>query len=323
MIPKMNAKLSLGSYAIEVKNLVKFYGDFQAVRGISFKVAWGEIFGFLGPNGAGKTTTVKMLCGLAKIDGGNARVAGYELPRELKKAKGVIGVVPDTSNLYAELSCIDNLVFAARMYGINKKESKKRAYELLEFFGLKEKAKAKFKALSKGLKRKLTLAAALVHKPKILFLDEPTLGLDVKSKRSVWRLIRKLNSNGLTVFLTTHNISEAFELCHRIAIIDKGLIVARGSPAELRKQFAASEAVEVSFAPSPPIQAISGLPGISHAHRSGESIIIVASDIALAVESLARFARERGLKLNYIASKGVEAEEVFLKILGESVAERA
>jgi len=314
-------KCRSSNYAVDVEKLVKIYGEVRALKGVSFKVRWGEIFGFLGPNGAGKTTTVKVLCGLAKMNGGHVEVAGYEIPRELKKVKEVIGVVPDTSNLYAELSCFENLVFAAKMYGIGKEKGLKRAHELLEFFGLEKRANTKFKDLSKGLKRRLTLAAALVHEPRILFLDEPTLGLDVKSRRRVWGLIKKLNSLGLTIFLTTHNISEAFSLCHRIAIINKGVIVAEGSPAELRKRFAASETIEISFTPAPPLSAVSQLRGILSARRSGESFEIIVGDIVLAIKSLAEFAEKNGLKIDYIISRGVEAEEVFLKILGESYVE--
>ena len=167
--------------AIVVENLTKYYGDFLAVNRISFSVKWGELFGFLGPNGAGKTTTVRMLCGLTRISGGEAYVAGYSPIKELKLVKKVIGLVPDTSNLYPELTCWDNLIFTGEMYGLRREERVRRARELLEFFGLLDKKDSKFDQLSKGQKRKLTLAAALIHRPRILFLDEPTIGLDVRS----------------------------------------------------------------------------------------------------------------------------------------------
>ncbi len=159
--------------AIVVENLTKYYGDLLAANGISFSVKWGKLSGFLGANGAGKTTTVRMLCGLTRISSGEAYVAGYSPIRELKLVKKVIGLVPDTSNLYPELTCWDNLIFTGEMYGLRRGERVRRARELLKFFGLLDKKDSKFDQLSKGQKRKLTLAAALMHRPRILFLDEP------------------------------------------------------------------------------------------------------------------------------------------------------
>jgi len=304
--------------AIVVENLTKYYGDLLAVNGISFNVKWGELFGFLGPNGAGKTTTVRMLCGLTRISSGEAYVAGYSPIRELKLVKKVIGLVPDTSNLYPELTCWDNLIFTGEMYGLRREERVRRARELLEFFGLLDKKDSKFDQLSKGQKRKLTLAAALMHRPRILFLDEPTIGLDVRSRRMIWNMIRELNENGLTIFLTTHNIYEAFNLCDRIAVINRGEIIANGSPAELKRRFSGSEVLEVSFDGKMSVEEISRIPGVIKASRSGESFMIVVSDPLSVMEEIVRKAKSKGISLNYVNLRGADAEEVFLKIIGDA-----
>jgi len=304
--------------AIVVENLTKYYGDLLAVNGISFSVKWGELFGFLGPNGAGKTTTVRMLCGLTKISSGEAYVAGYSPIRELKLVKKVIGLVPDTSNLYPELTCWDNLIFTGEMYGLGREERVRRARELLEFFGLLDKKDSKFDQLSKGQKRKLTLAAALMHRPRILFLDEPTIGLDVRSRRMIWNMIRELNESGLTIFLTTHNIYEAFNLCDRIAVINRGEIIANGSPAELKRRFSGSEVLEVSFDGKMSVEEISRIPGVIKASRSGESFMIMVSDPLSVMEEIVRKAKSKGISLNYVNLRGADAEEVFLKIIGDA-----
>jgi len=304
--------------AIVVENLTKYYGDLLAVNRISFRVKWGELFGFLGPNGAGKTTTVRMLCGLTRISGGEAYVAGYSPLKELKLVKKVIGLVPDTSNLYPELTCWDNLIFTGEMYGLRRDERVRRARELLEFFGLLDKKDSKFDQLSKGQKRKLTLAAALMHRPRILFLDEPTIGLDVRSRRMIWNMIRELNESGLTIFLTTHNIYEAFNLCDRITVINRGEIIANGSPAELKRRFSGSEVLEVSFDGKMSVEEISRIPGVIKASRSGESFMIVVSDPLSVMEEIVRKAKSKRISLNYVNLRGADAEEVFLKIIGDA-----
>jgi len=210
---------------IEVTKLTKKFDEVMAVDDISFNLQQGELFGFLGPNGAGKTTTINMLTGLSRPDSGTIRVAGQECTKNPKAAQHMIGVVPDESNLYPELSGFDNLCFCASLYGMHKNERQRRARELLETFGLKEAADRKFAGYSKGMKRKLTIAAGIIHNPQILFLDEPTTGIDVASARQIRRLIADLHRTGTTIFLTTHYIEEAERLCERIAFIVKGQIV--------------------------------------------------------------------------------------------------
>jgi ABC-2 type transport system ATP-binding protein len=221
---------------IEAEDLKKTYNGFTAVDGVTFHINRGEIFGFLGPNGAGKTTTINMLTGLAHITAGRVKLLGEDYTRSAKKAQALMGIVPDESNLYEELDGWENLCFCGALYGMEKKAREGRATELLDQFGLSEAARRPFKAYSKGMKRKLAIAAGLIHQPEILFLDEPTTGIDVAFARQIRSLIVDLHSRGTTIFLTTHYIEEAERLCERLAFIVQGKIVREGSVEELMKE---------------------------------------------------------------------------------------
>jgi len=241
----MNIKLK-NEKIIEVINLTKSYGDFLAVNHINFEVRAGEIFGFLGPNGAGKTTTIRMLTGLARPSGGEAKIGGKDLMKQIVDIKRIIGVVTEDSNLYDELSVVDNLSFVGQLYGISRRDREKRIGELLKRLGLEGKRDVKFAKLSKGMKRKVTIAAALVHDPLVLFLDEPTTGLDVLSARVLRAMIKELNKKGVTIFLTTHYIEEAEQLCDNVAIIVDGKIKASGTPKTLKLK-TKSKSLEEAF----------------------------------------------------------------------------
>lgn len=219
--------------AIEVINLKKNYGDFTAVNDISFKINKGEIFGFLGPNGAGKTSTINMMIGLSKPTSGEIFIDSIDVNKKLKHAQSIMGIVPDESNLYNEMNGFDNLCFCGALYGMSKNDREIRANQLLEIFNLKEAGSKLFKSYSKGMKRKLTIAAALMHSPSILFLDEPTTGIDVESSRQIRDMIISLKDKGTTIFLTTHYIEEAERLCDCVAFISNGKIVALGTVDEL------------------------------------------------------------------------------------------
>jgi len=242
------------TYAIQVTGLTKVYQTdksgppLRAVDAVSFNVSEGEVFGFLGPNGAGKTTTIRMLTGLARPTAGNASVMGLDLAKDVTRIKKRIGVVPEVSNLYDELSAFDNLVFAMQLYGVPRAERKVRAEELLARFRLSDKRDAPFAKLSRGMKRALTVAAALAHRPPLLFLDEPTTGLDVMSARNLRQMIAGLRKEGVTVFLTTHYLEEAERLCDRIAIIVKGRIVALDTVDGLKADAQSKTVVEVTLA---------------------------------------------------------------------------
>jgi ABC-2 type transport system ATP-binding protein len=232
---------------IEAINLTKRYGEFTAVDNISFHVNKGEFFGFLGPNGAGKTTTINMLVGMAKITDGKIIYKGKDVIKKIKKAQEFIGIVADESNLYNEMSGYENLCFCGSLYGLQKKLREKKANELLDSFQLSEAANKKFKAYSKGMKRKLTIAAAIIHEPEILFMDEPTTGIDVVSVRQIRNMIKDLHRKGTTIFLTTHYIEEAERLCERVAFLNKGKIIKTDTVANLVEETRESNIIEILF----------------------------------------------------------------------------
>lgn len=233
--------------AIRVHDLVKRYGDITAVDRISFEVSSGEVFGFLGPNGAGKTTTINILTGLARAHGGEVWVGGVDCTAKMKAAQHLMGVVPDESNLYPELTGFQNLCFCGALYGMRRVAREARARELLSAFGLGEAANRKFAAYSRGMRRRLTIAAGIMHHPPILFLDEPTTGIDVASARQVRQLIGEMNKAGTTVFLTTHYIEEAERLCDRVAFIVEGRVVREDTVSRLMRQVEGIHMVEVSL----------------------------------------------------------------------------
>ena len=229
---------------IEIKDLKKSFQvkdkkhkkTIEAVSGVSLTVNEGEIFGFLGPNGAGKTTTLRMLTTLLPIDEGTVKIAGLDVKKDAKKVRNIIGYVSQIGGGDVEATGIENLILEGRLYGMSNEEAKKSAEDVLELFSLKEIQNRIVRTYSGGQKRRLEIALGMMHKPKVLFLDEPTTGLDPQNRANMWDYIRKLNNLGTTVFITTHYLEEADELCKRIAIIDNGKIVALASPKELKKQ---------------------------------------------------------------------------------------
>ena len=240
--------------AIQVEGLTKVFTTtkdrppLRAVDGIDFTVHEGEVFGFLGPNGAGKTSTIRMLTGLSRPTAGKAHVLGLDLETDLPRIKKRIGVVPEASNLYDELTAFDNLVFAMQLYGVPRAERKPRADKLLSRFRLSEKRDTPFAKLSRGMKRALTIAAALAHRPPLVFLDEPTTGLDVMSARNLRGMIASLRDEGVTIFLTTHYLEEAERLCDRVAVIVKGRIVALDTVDRLKSGMQQKTIVEMTLA---------------------------------------------------------------------------
>jgi len=219
---------------IEIRGLCKYYGSVKAIDGLDLTVKSGEIFGLLGPNGAGKTTTVRILTTLSRPTAGKVFINGFEVTRQAMQVKKEIGVVPQHFNLDLELSAWENLELHGRLHKIPSKVRSKRIEELLDFVELGDRAHSPVEHFSGGMKRRLMIARALMHNPKILFLDEPTVGLDPQVRRRLWDLIRNLNRRGITILLTTHYIEEAEILCHRVGILDRGRLIALGTPEELK-----------------------------------------------------------------------------------------
>ena len=226
------------TYAIEAEQLVKHYtgrgGDVEAVRGVDLRVREGEVFGFLGPNGAGKSTTVRMLTTLMTITSGSARVAGVDVTDDPEEARRRIGVALQEAGLDIRQTGRELVILQGRLYGLSQAEAAERASDLVKLVDLEGDADRRIKGYSGGMKRRLDLASALVHRPDVLFLDEPTTGLDPASRLTVWDELRRINEQGTTVFLTTQYLEEADQLCDRLAIIDAGLIVVEGTPSELK-----------------------------------------------------------------------------------------
>ena len=303
---------------LEVDQLTKKYGDLTAVDRISFSVQDREMFAFLGPNGAGKTTTINVLTGLARATSGSARISGFDCVKEIKKAQQIMGIVPDESNLYEEFDGFENLCFCAALYGMRKDEREKKAKELLQQFGLAEAGKRPFRAYSKGMKRKLTIAAGIIHDPKILFLDEPTTGIDVASARQIRQLIQNLNRKGTTIFLTTHYIEEAERLCNRIAFIVAGKVVRIGEIDELMREVQQENVVQLAFAEGvtnlkPSLQ--ENFPDVV-VELSGNQAIRLRSSRPLNLTPLMRFFEQKNLPVYEARIMRPSLEEVFVKITG-------
>jgi ABC-2 type transport system ATP-binding protein len=304
--------------SIYVENLSKHFDRVQAVDGISFGVKKGELFGFLGPNGAGKTTTINMLTGLARPDAGTIHIGGINCTKKPRAAQHLIGVVPDESNLYPELSGFDNLCFCAALYGIGKADRQARAKELLDAFDLTKAAGRKFGGYSKGMKRKLTIAAGIIHRPQILFLDEPTTGIDIASARQLRQLIIDLHENGTTIFLTTHYIEEAERLCDRIAFIMSGCIVRVDTVANLLQPIREKHVIQVACSnnlndlPSKLRETFPSLKFIVPQQGS----IRVEADEPVRVGPLVRFLEDQGIEVYEAKKIRPSLEDVFIKITG-------
>jgi ABC-2 type transport system ATP-binding protein len=304
--------------AIRVSDLTKFYGPIQAVDHISFDVKEGEVFGFLGPNGAGKTSTIRMMVGLTHPSSGTAWIDGHDVTKEPVEVKKTIGLVPETSNLYGELSSLKNLIYQAELYGVPRKERRIRALTLLEEFGLKEHQDKPFQALSRGLKRRLTIAAALIHNPKILFLDEPTTGLDVMSARGLRKLILDSKKKGLTIFLTTHYIPEAESLCDRVAIIVKGKIRIIDTPENIKAQVKENEILEIGLDRPPEDwkNMFLSIDGIKKILIEERRIRFHTKSIDQVTSSIIKFLEERGAKIQSINTLSPSLEDAFVKLTG-------
>lgn len=304
-------------YVVEVQNLTKIYNKLVAVDHINFQVEKGEIFGFLGPNGAGKTTTVRMLTGIIKPNQGHAIILGHDIQNEPLKAKQNIGVVPETSNAYVDLSAWQNMMLMADLYGVPKEEAETRAENLLSRLGLYERKNNKVKGFSKGMKQRLILCMALINDPVLIFLDEPTSGLDVQSSRMIREILLEFPEEGKTIFLTTHNMDEASHLCDRVAIIHNGQIAAIDRPATLKNTIKKLNSVEISFNISIKADVLSEIPYINDIRKEGDKFIISTDNVDSLIHSLTDFAESRDLKIISLNTMAPSLEEVFVKLTGE------
>lgn len=268
----------MNSFAVEVEDLVKTFGDFIAVDHIRFQVKKGEIFGFLGPNGAGKSTTIRMLCGLLMPTSGKGKVAGFDIMQEPEKIKQVIGYMSQKFSLYDDLTVIENLHFFGGIYGLTGSLQKKREEEALEMAELKELRDRITRTLPVGWKQRLALGCAILHRPSVLFLDEPTSGVDPISRRNFWSLIQQMGERGVTTFVTTHYMDEA-EYCGRLALIYQGRMIALGTPSELKLQTLSQGVLEVECDPLiPALDLLKKEPWVSESAVFGDGLHVIGRE---------------------------------------------
>jgi len=304
--------------AIEATGLTKKYDKLLAVDHISFSATKGEIFGFLGPNGAGKTTTIRMLTGISKPTEGTATIMGYDIQRQPIKAKEQMGIVPDVSNIYNELSAWDNLIFTGKLYDAPKEFRQSRAEELLKMFGLYERRKEKVQVFSRGMKRRVCIAMALMNRSSIVFLDEPTSGLDVQSVLVIRETIRTLNQQGLTIFITTHNLEEASQMCDRVAIINHGKIAAVDTPEKLKRTVQGLQSVEVAFEATPvdALKELEHLPNTRKVMKEGDKFRLFTDDPSSVLASVWSYTQKNNLRLVTVNTLGPSLEDVFVNLTG-------
>jgi len=303
--------------AVEAKDLRKTFDQTEAVRGINFTVSKGECFGFLGPNGAGKTTTMRMIGCVSPVSGGTFRVFGLDPRVHLRKIKNRIGVVPQESNLDEALPVEENLTVYARFFNVPSAEAKKRAEEQLEFMELTEKRNSNVIDLSGGMRRRLLISRALMSDPELLILDEPTTGLDPQARHHVWDKLFELKKRGVTQIVTTHYMDEAQQLCDRIVIMDKGLIMEQGVPSELVEKIIGKEVLEVRLAENL-IKEIPKNDPLIRGYDTYRDLLLLYSDKA---DELLRNLRISGLETDYAFVRRSTLEDVFLKLTGRRLTE--
>jgi lipooligosaccharide transport system ATP-binding protein len=303
---------------IRATGLRKSYGDFEAVRGIDLDVPPGEAFGFLGPNGAGKSSTMRMVAAVSPPSGGELRILGMDPATQGPQIRARIGVCPQEDTLDTELSIRDNLVVYGRYFGLSRSESSSRADELLRFFSLSEKAKAKVEDLSGGMKRRLTIARSLINQPDLLLLDEPTTGLDPQARHTLWDKLFRLKQEGVTLVLTTHYMDEAEQLCDRLVVMDKGVIAAEGSPRELIAAHSTREVAELRFGVGEHEALAEKIEDLGDRVEVLPDRLLVYSDRG---EDVVTAVIERGLQPIATLVRRSTLEDVFLRLTGRSLAD--
>ena len=308
---------------LEVNNLVKKYADLTAVKGISFDIQEGEIFSLLGPNGAGKTTTISVLSTLYLPTSGDALIGGFSVAKEPMAVREVIGVVPQDLALYEDLTARENLVFWGQMYNLSGKNLKKRVDEVLEQIGLSDRANQRVKTYSGGMKRRVNIGVALLHKPQVIYMDEPTVGIDPQSRRAILDSVKALNQQGMTVLYTTHYMEEAEELSHRVGIIDRGELIALGTQAELNRQVGENDTLVLHIDESQNgdalAQAVRTIHGIVKADVTDHTVAVITPQAEEVMAPVIIKANELGTKIRSVDIQEPNLEAVFLTLTGRAL----
>lgn len=306
---------------VEVKSLVKRYGDFKAVNGITFDIRKGERFGLLGPNGAGKTSTISIISCRHKPTAGSVTINGFDIKKDKKKIKKFVGIVPQCLAIYPSITVIDNLIFFGKIYGLSGKLLKKRMNEALDIVGLSDRMNDTVESFSGGMKRRLNLACGLLHKPQLILLDEPTVGVDPQSRNRIFENIRRLNEEyGMTVLYTTHYMEEAELLCERVAILDQGEIVALDTPQNLMSELG-DGFIEISVGDTC-ARFLEELNNISHINKAlllDGKLKVQTNETQKALLSVLCFLNEKGISVESLQIKETSLETVFLKLTGKSL----
>jgi ABC-2 type transport system ATP-binding protein len=311
------------SAILDVQNLVKNYGDFKAVKGVSFYIEEGEIFSLLGPNGAGKTTTISMLSTLYTPTSGDATIGGHSITKDPMGVRGIIGVVPQDLALYEDLTARENLIFWGQMYNMSGKPLTMRVDEVLEQIGLTDKAKDRVKTYSGGMKRRVNIGVGLLHKPRLLFMDEPTVGIDPQSRRAILDTVKDLNKQGMTLLYTTHYMEEAEELSHRVGIFDHGEMIAIGTQKELTQQVGEAETLILHVGENDDSEALAktlkDIQGVQQATAVDHEISVVCAEAEDVLAAVVTKANDSGIKIRSIDIREPNLEAVFLHLTGRAL----
>ncbi len=311
------------SAILEVQQLVKKYGDKVAVNGISFDIQAGEIFSLLGPNGAGKTTTISVLSTLYVPTAGDAVIGGHSVVKEPMAVRNLIGVVPQDLALYEDLTARENLAFWGQMYNLSGKALNARIDQVLEQIGLKDRAKQRVKTFSGGMKRRVNIGVGLLHQPRLLFMDEPTVGIDPQSRRAILDSVKDLNRQGMTVLYTTHYMEEAQELSDRVGIIDHGDLIALGTQGELTRQVGEYEALQLHISEMDDsealAQALRGVEGVVRADVIDHTITLITPEAEKILAPVVSRANERGIRIHTVTIQEPNLEAVFLHLTGRAL----
>lgn len=307
---------------IDVLNLRKTFNTIEALKGISFNILQGECYGLLGPNGAGKTTTISMMSTLVKPDEGEVNIAGYDIRKNPLACKKSIGVVTQEIALYSELSAYDNLIFWGGMYEISKKELAARIGQTLDLLALTDRKNDKVKTYSGGMKRRINIASALLHRPKILLMDEPTVGIDPQSRNLIFEVIEKLHEEGMTIIYTTHYMEEAERLCDRIGIIDNGKIIAQGTLDELRTSGSMKETVVVSFYNLTDEHYLSIVSNWKDLRRFHDTIHFYSMNIQGDLSKIVLMCNTLGLEIRHMDIQKINLENIFLSLTGKQLRDK-
>ncbi len=306
---------------LQVTDVARRFGSLTAVDGVSFQISRGETFGLLGPNGAGKTTTISMVAGLIATSAGSVTVAGHPMKADTIEPKRHIGLVPRDLAIYPELSARENLHFFGRLQGLGGKDVRDRSNEVLEMIGLSDRAKEATKKFSGGMKRRLNIGIGLLHRPDLLILDEPTVGVDPQSRNSILESVEALSTEGMAVLYTTHYMEEAERLCDRIAIIDSGKIQAEGTQDELIKLTGGVDTIRLAGSGdlAKAAAALKGLPAVEHVEAERRELRLIVHDAPTAVATIVNTATSAGMSLSDVEISRPDLESVFLHLTGKAL----